>query len=117
MHVTRSHMLTTHRYISTTAPHQCSPDWLPQGLTQQYGKRIDRPPSHGRSNNSSTGHVRSLTLHANTLVPCRVCLQVQALQFEWAWQHPEKSKVVRTVVAQLKASQRKGLQGKVSRCT
>ena len=38
--------------------------------------------------------------------------QVQALQFEWAWQHPEKSKAVRDDVAALVAScKRAGLSG------
>ena len=37
---------------------------------------------------------------------------MQALQFEWAWQHPEKSKAVRDDVAALVAScKRAGLSG------
>lgn len=46
------------------------------------------------------------------------CLQIQALQFEWAWQHPEKSKAVRDDVAALVASCKRaglsGAKGKVS---
>ena len=39
-------------------------------------------------------------------------LQIQALQFEWAWQHPEKSKIVRDDVAALMAStKRPGIMG------
>ena len=39
-------------------------------------------------------------------------LQIQALQFEWAWQHPEKSKIVRDDVAALLASsKRPGIMG------
>ena len=39
-------------------------------------------------------------------------LQIQALQFEWAWQHPEKSKIVRDDVAALLAScKRTGIMG------
>ena len=45
-------------------------------------------------------------------------VQVQALQFEWAWQHPEKSKAVRDDVAALVASCKRaglsGAKGKVS---
>ena len=38
--------------------------------------------------------------------------QVQALQFEWAWQHPEKSLALREAVADLKSTvKRAGLTG------
>lgn len=47
----------------------------------------------------------------------RYVLQVQALQFEWAWQHPEKSKAVRDDMAALVATCKKaglsGAKGKV----
>lgn len=44
-------------------------------------------------------------------------VQVQALQFEWAWQHPEKSKALRDLVAELKGTRKSagitGAKGKV----
>jgi hypothetical protein len=39
--------------------------------------------------------------------------QVQALQFEWAWQHPDKSKAARPVAQGLKKHQKYGTAGKV----
>ena len=39
--------------------------------------------------------------------------QVQALQFEWAWQHPEKSLDVRGIAARLGRQKRHGVGGKV----
>jgi structure-specific endonuclease subunit SLX1 len=42
-----------------------------------------------------------------------VRLQVQALQFEWAWQHPTKSKVMRPVAQRLGSRALYGLKGKV----
>ncbi|KAI7845282.1 hypothetical protein COHA_001125 [Chlorella ohadii] len=38
--------------------------------------------------------------------------QVQALQFEWAWQHPEKSLDVRDIAAKLGRKKRYGVAGK-----
>ena len=39
--------------------------------------------------------------------------QVQALQFEWAWQHPDKSKALREAYAAIRKVDLKGARGKV----
>lgn len=39
--------------------------------------------------------------------------QVQALQFEWAWQHPERSTAARGAVVAMSKAQRMGAKGKV----
>ncbi len=39
--------------------------------------------------------------------------QVQALQFEWAWQHPDKSKALREAYGSIRKADLKGARGKV----
>lgn len=40
------------------------------------------------------------------------CAQIHALQFEWAWQHPQKSLAVREEAAALKKTALNGAKGK-----
>lgn len=40
-------------------------------------------------------------------------LQVHALQFEWAWQHPDTSLAIRDTYRKLSTKDRRGVQGKV----
>ena len=44
---------------------------------------------------------------------CSYLLQVQALQFEWAWQHPMVSIAVREAASKMSQQAQRGVQGKV----
>ena len=55
--------------------------------------------------------LRSLALPGQTLPG--PAAQVQALQFEWAWQHPDKSKALREAYGSIRKADLKGARGKV----
>ncbi len=44
---------------------------------------------------------------------CSWLVQVQALQFEWAWQHPMVSIAVREAASKMSQQAQRGVQGKV----
>ena len=48
-----------------------------------------------------------------TVAWCPWLLQVQALQFEWAWQHPMVSIAVREAASKMSQQAQRGVQGKV----
>ena len=74
-----------------------------------YGFPTKVPAGQPLSCGGATGRIKTQC----TATQCSWSLQVQALQFEWAWQHPMVSIAVREAASKMSQQAQRGVQGKV----
>ena len=71
-------------------------------------------PSHELVQYGASPASRNSVSNSIVMAPdSALCRQVQALQFEWAWQHPLTSTIVRDVYKSVSKAKTVGLSGKV----